>query len=267
MIIGDVPRRAEASKAATQIRVIGALFMREMLTRFGNSRIGFVWLLAEPMSLALMISTMHWMSSHDLPNGLPVFLFYAMGYTPFVMFRSIVNRGANVINANMSLLFHRNITLLDVAVARNLMEAAVCCTIITLFITVAAVFFNEWPHAPALLLFGLMMSALLGHGLSMVLAALQVFYEPIERITHPMTYLLMPISATFYMLSMLPEESRQALLWNPLVHVHEMNRWAQFGDRVVPYYSIPYVLGWIVGLNLLGMAGLRGARSRLSMMD
>ncbi len=266
-MIGDVPRRAESSQVATQIRVIGALFMRELLTRFGTSRIGFIWLLAEPMFLALMISTMHSLSGHGVGNNLPTFLFYAMGYTPFVMFRSIVNRGQNVINANMSLLFHRNITLLDLAIARNLMEAAVCSMIITLFVTVAAVFFDEWPHEPALLFCGLMLSALLAHGLSMLLAALTCFYEPIERFTHPLTYLMMPISATFYMLSMLPEESRQLLLINPLVHVHEMNRWAQFGDRIVPYYSIPYVLCWILGLNLLGMAGLRAARSRITMME
>ena len=267
MIIGDVPRRAESSQVATQLRVIRALFTRELLTRFGTSRIGFVWLLAEPMMLAMMISTLHWVSGHGVGNGLPTFLFYAMGYTPFVMFRSIVNRGANVINANMSLLFHRNITLLDVAIARNLMEAAVCSMIITIFITVAAIFFNEWPHEPALLFCGLMMSALLAHGLSMLLAALTCFYEALERFTHPLTYMMMPISATFYMMSMVPSETRDLLLINPLVHVHEMNRWAQFGDRVVPYYSIPYVLCWIFGLNLLGMAGLRAARSRITLME
>nr|WP_305123542.1 ABC transporter permease [Roseomonas sp. GC11] len=252
---------------ATQLRVIGALIMRELLTRFGRSRTGYFWLLAEPMMLAISISSLHVLSGHDLPNGLPTFWFYAMGYTPFVMFRSIVNRGANVIDANMSLLYHRNITLLDLSIARNMMEAVVCSTIILLFMTVAALFFDEWPHRPALFFLGLIESALLAHGFAMLLASLEVFYEPVERFVHPITYMLMPISATFYMLSSLPYEAREAMLWNPIVHVHEMNRWAMFGDRIVPYYDISYVWLWIIGLNLLGMAGLRAARPRLTMME
>lgn len=265
-VIRDVPRREPSSPAAAQIRVIGALFMREMLTRFGNSRIGYIWLFAEPMILSTMISLIHWSSGHHLPNDLPVFLFYALGYVPFMMFRSIVNRGAHGIQANISLLFHRSISLVDVMVARNLMEMMVCLAIVAIFMAVAAIFFGEPPHAPVAFIGGLVMSALLAHGFGMLLASLQVFYEPIERLVHPITYLLMPISATFYMLEMMPPGTREMLLWNPLVHIHELNRWAQFGDRITPYYDISYVLGWILGLNLLGLAGLRAARPRLSIM-
>lgn len=265
-MIEDIPRRLPSSALSAQIRVIGALFTREMLTRFGSSRVGYVWLFGEPMLLSTMISLIHWSSGHQMPNNLPVFLFYALGYVPFMMFRSIVNRGAHGIQANISLLFHRSISLTDIMLARNLLEMMVCAAVITIFVAVAMVFFGEYPHQPAVFVAGLLMSALLGHGFGMLLAALQVFYEPVERIVHPLTYILMPISATFYMVDMMPSETQALLLWNPLVHVHELNRWAQFGDRTVPHYDIPYVLTWILALNILGLAGLRAARSRLSIM-
>jgi len=263
----NVPRREVVSGGVAQLRVISALFMREMLTRFGRSRVGYIWLFAEPMILATVISSLHWLTKHELPNNLPTFMFYAMGYTPFLMFRSMVNRGANAIRANMSLLYHNRIGLLDVMVARNLLEMMVCLNICVIFIVIAAVFFGEIPHQPAAFAAGLLMSALLAHGLGMVLASAQVVWEAIEHLVHPFTYLLMPISATFYMLDMMPPATRELLLWNPLVHVHELNRWAMFGDRVVPYYDISYVLAWILGLNILGMAGLRVARPRLGMAD
>ncbi|MBI0433048.1 ABC transporter permease [Roseomonas sp. KE0001] len=265
-MIEDIPRRLPSSALSAQIRVIGALFTREMLTRFGSGRAGYIWLFGEPMLLALMISSIHWARRESLPNGLPTFLFYALSYLPFMMFRTIVNRSANGIQANISLLFHRSISLTDVMVARSVLEMMICAAVITIFITVAMVFFGEYPHQPAVFIAGLLMSALLGHGFGMLLAALQVFYEPVERIVHPFTYILMPISATFYMVDMMPSETREFLLWNPLVHVHELNRWAQFGDRTVPHYDIPYVLTWILALNILGLAGLRAARSRLSIM-
>lgn len=266
-MIGDVPRREQMSPASAQVGVISALFIREMLTRIGRGRLGFIWLLAEPIILSSMISLLHYVSGHDLPNDLPIFLFYALSYVPFMMFRSIVNRGSHGIQANIPLLYHSRITLLDVMVARNLMEMMVCGTVIALYMVIAAIFFDEPPHQPALFALGLLLSALLANGLAMVLGAAQVVWEWVEHLVHPFTYLMLPISAAFFMLDMMPQETRELLLWNPLVHVHEMNRWAQFGDRITPYYDISYVLLWILLLNLLGMAGLRVARPRLSMFD
>ncbi|PHK93768.1 sugar ABC transporter permease [Pseudoroseomonas rhizosphaerae] len=266
-MIADVPRRAPGSALEAQVRVISALFMRELLTRFGTSRLGYVWLIGEPMMLAVMISTVHWLSGSHLPNDLPTFLFYGMGYVPFMMFRSITSRGASAVTSNMSLLFHRSISLLDLMIARNLMEMMVCAAIVLLFILGGMLTVGEVPSDPALLILGLLLSALLGHGLAMVLGSVQVFLEFTERLVHPFTYILMPISATFYMVEYMPPEAREMLLWNPLVHVHEMNRWAMFGDRVVPHFDLGYVMIWVIGLNLVGMAGLRGARPRLSMSD
>lgn len=266
-MIGDVPRREQMSPAAAQLGVISGLFIREMLTRVGRSRLGILWLMAEPIILSTMISMLHWLSRSDLPNGLPVFLFYAMSYVPFMMFRSIVNRGSGSIQANISLLHHNRITLLDVTLARNLMEMMVCATVIALYMLVATLFLDEPPHEPALFVFGLLLSALLANGLSMVIGSAQVVWEWIEHLVHPFTYLMLPISAAFFMLSAMPPATRELLLWNPLVHVHEMNRWAMFGDRVTPYYDISYVLLWALLLNLVGMAGLRVARPRLSISD
>ena len=53
------------------------------------------------------------------------------------------------------------------------------------------------------------------------------------------------------------------MLWMPLVHVHEMIRDGQFGDHLTSYYSYPYLIGWVLGVNLLGLAALRAVRPRL----
>jgi capsular polysaccharide transport system permease protein len=262
-----VPLRQRSNGFDAQLRVIHALFMRELLTRFGRSRIGYVWLVLEPMSLALMISTLHWASGKDLPNNIPIFLFYALGYLPFMLFRSIVSRGSNAVSANISLLYHRDVKLHDVLVARNAMEAGVCTIAIALVMLVASLFFDEAPHEPALFALALLLYALLAHGLGMVFASLMTIWEPFEHVVHPFTYIMMPLSGTFFMLQQMGTEQRDALLLIPLVHIAEMCRWAQWGDRVVPYYDISYVLWWILALNLLGMAGLRVARPRIAMMD
>jgi capsular polysaccharide transport system permease protein len=262
-----VPLRQRSRGSRAQLRVIHALFMRELLTRFGRSRIGYVWLVLEPMTLAMMISTLHWVSGHDLPNNIPIFLFYTLGYLPFMLFRSIVSRGANAIAANVPLLYHRNVKLFDVMVARNLMEAGVCTIAIALVMVVASIYAKEPPHQPVVFAMGLVLYALLAHGLAMLFATLTTIWEPFEHIVHPFTYIMMPLSGTFFMLQQMGTEQRELLLWIPLVHIAEMCRWAQWGDRVIPYYDVSYVLWWIVALNLIGMAGLRVARPRIAMMD
>ena len=42
-----------------QMNVIGALIMRELHTRFGRDNIGYLWVFAEPMLLAIAVAAMH----------------------------------------------------------------------------------------------------------------------------------------------------------------------------------------------------------------
>src|SRR4051794_33212892 len=73
-----------------QTRVIGALMLREMGTRFGRDNLGYVWLFLEPMMLGGAIGSIHKISGHEMPGGLEPFLFWVMSYIPFYLFRGIV---------------------------------------------------------------------------------------------------------------------------------------------------------------------------------
>jgi capsular polysaccharide transport system permease protein len=236
-----------------------------MQLRFGQSKVGYLWLVAEPLMLGFGISLIHWMTDRGLPNNIPVFLFYALGYTPFYMFRSIVTRNAGAIGNSMQLLSHRSIKLHDLTMARTLLEAAACSTVTAILVLGGIIFAGIWPAHPGLFVLSLVLSALLGHGFGTLLASLIVFVEPLERIVHPLTYLMMPFSAAFLMLDNVTPEARARLLYNPLAHVHEALRHAQWGDKIVSYYDIPYVMLWVLILNLLAVAALRAARPHLTM--
>jgi capsular polysaccharide transport system permease protein len=255
-----VPHRRQGSALAAQIRVLHALVLREMQLRFGQSHIGYIWLIGEPLMLALGVSSIHWLSDHGLPNNIPVFLFYGLGYAPFYMFRGILTRNAGAIMNSRNLLYHRSIKLHDLTMSRTILEAAACVPVILLLVVIGILFAGQWPADPGLFVFSLVLSALLGHGFGTFLAALIVLYEPLDRFVHPLTYLMMPLSGAFGMLDSLPESARNVLLWNPLAHVHEALRYAEWGDRIVAYYNIPYVLLWVLILNFMGMIGLRAAR-------
>jgi capsular polysaccharide transport system permease protein len=117
------PRRLSLGEClAVQARVIGAVIMRELHTRYGRDNIGYLWLIAEPLMLGTIISALHSGGGHE--NGINPVAFTVVGYCNFIMFRGIVNRSEGSIHANVPLLYHRMVTVLDITFGRALLEAA-----------------------------------------------------------------------------------------------------------------------------------------------
>lgn len=246
-----------------QRQVIGALLLREMSTRFGRENLGFLWLFVEPALLGGAIGLMHHVSGHGLPGGIDTLSFWVLGYIPFYLFRAVVNRAPGAIISNQSLLFHRRITILDVMVARNLLEGGAVLGAMAMFVLVLGAATGVWPEQPAKMVFGMALMLGIASGLALLIAAGSVYTEMFERMTHLVTYLTMPLLGAFFMVFWLPTELQQIVLWIPTVHCFELVREGQFGNAVPTHYDIPYVLGCIALLNLFGLAALRKARRDL----
>lgn len=260
----NVPQRLRDGGFAAQLRVIQALVIRTLLGRFGQSRAGYFWLVGEPVMLAVGVSTIHWFAGHDLPNNIPVFLFYGLGYAAFFMFRSVISRCAGAISGNINLLYHRSISLHDLILARTVVEFVAVVPVILIFMLGGMLYADVWPANPGLFALSLVLSALLGHGGGALLAALIVLYEPLERLVHPMTYLMMPLSAAFVLVDSMPPGAQEVILKNPLAHINEAIRYAQWGDKIVAHFDLSFVTLWVLILNFLGLAALRAVRSRIS---
>jgi len=257
------PQHSLRAALRVQLRVIGALTLRELGTRFGRDNLGYLWLFLEPAMLGGAIGLLHKLTGHAMPGGLDPGTFFVIGYVPFYLLRSVVNRAPSVISANQSLLYHRHVTLLDIVIARNLLEGGAAFGAMLGFLLFFGLVAGEWPHEPAKIVLGLAFMLLLAHGLGMLVAVGSVYTDLFDRVTHLLTYLSMPLTGAFYMVFWLPTELQRMALWIPTVHCFELVRDGQFGARVPTHYDIGYALSWIAALNLLGMAGLRRARRHL----
>lgn len=246
-----------------QRTVIGALLLREMSTRFGRENLGFVWLFVEPALLGGAVGGMHHLSGHGLPGGVDILSFWVLGYIPFYLFRSVVNRAPVAIVSNQSLLYHRRITILDIMLSRNLLEGGAVLGAMAVFVMVLGTATGIWPVEPAKIVLGMALMLGLANGISMLLAAGSVYSEMYERMTHLVTYISLPVLGAFYMVFWLPTDIQAMALWIPTVHCFELVREGQFGRAVPTHYDIPYLLGWIAVLNLFGLAALRKARRDL----
>src|SRR5690349_24939237 len=90
-----------------QRRVIGALMIRELVTRFGRENIGFLWMMVEPLLFAGLVGIVWRFMKGPEEHGVSVVAFVASGYIPLTFFRNTVSRSIRVFTVNGSLLYHR----------------------------------------------------------------------------------------------------------------------------------------------------------------
>ncbi len=108
---------------AIQGRVLHALMMRELITRFGRDNLGVLWLVGEPMIFTLGVTTL-WSAaglSHG-GTGLPIVAFAVTGYSSVLMWRNAATRCSAAIEQNKPLLFHRSVLIIDVFLTRIALE-------------------------------------------------------------------------------------------------------------------------------------------------
>lgn len=249
---------------ATQRRVIWALMMREVITRFGRENVGVLWLVAEPMLFTLGVAALWSAAGMHHGSSLPIVAFAITGYSSVLMWRNTVGRCTSGIQSNFGLLYHRNVKVIDVFVTRILLEEAGATAS---FIVLTAVFVGiEWiepPQDPLLVIFGWLLLAWFGAALALVVGAATAYSEVIERLWHPMAYLLFPLSGAAFMVDWLPPGGREVILWLPMVHGVELLREGFFGSVVRTHYDIGYMSLVNLVLTLLGLFILRDAGNRV----
>ncbi|AOJ08979.1 ABC transporter permease [Burkholderia mayonis] len=247
-----------------QARVVSALLMREILTRFGRHNIGFLWIFFEPMMFTLGVLALWTMTKATHGSTLPITAFAVTGYSPVLLWRNCANRCALAILPNQALLYHRNVRVIDFFFARLLLEisgATMSFTFLTIFFIVAGMMH---PPEDMLMIFGAWLHlAAFGSGLALIIGALSERSEAVERIWHTVAYLLFPLSGSIFMVSWLPEKFQKIVLLLPMVHGTEMLRGGYFGSLVTPHYSVPYMVFSDLILLLVGLYFVRDAGRRV----
>ena len=115
-----------------QLRVVSALIKREVITRYGRHNIGFLWLFVEPMLFTLGVTALWIVMKATHGSNLPITAFALTGYSSLILWRNCSNRAVKAIEANLSLMYHRNVRVMDVFAARLILEVIGATTSITI---------------------------------------------------------------------------------------------------------------------------------------
>ena len=259
------PDRSFARSLALQVRVIGALLLREVITRYGRHNIGFLWLFVEPMIFTLGITAL-WTATQSAHNiRLPIVAFAVTGYSSVLLWRNMPNRLVGAIEPNLALMYHRNVKVIDVYFARLALEAlGASISFSVLAICFIAMGWMQWPEDIGKVLLGWFMLAWFGASLAIFVGTISERTDLVEKVWAPMTYLTFPLSGAAYMVDWLPAAAQQAVLYLPMVHGVELLREGYFGSAVRAHYDIVYMASACLGLTFIGLVQERHISRRLS---
>lgn len=238
-----------------QGRVIHALLMREIITRYGRNNIGFLWLFVEPLLLTLVIVLVWKFFRADSVSALNIVAFVITGYPMAMMWRNASSRAIGAISANASLLYHRNVRVLDTIFSRVLLEiiGATIAQVVIMAVLLALQWIN-WPQDVFYMLLAWLLMAIFAVGLGLVICSIAFRFEAFGKIWGTLSFVMLPLSGAFFFVHSLPVKIHEYVLWLPMVHGTEMFRHGYFGSSVITYENPWYLLLCDMVLLLLGLA-------------
>jgi capsular polysaccharide transport system permease protein len=259
----QIPHRP--SSLATQAAVLKALILRELHVRFGRDNIGYLWLVGEPMMLATVISSVHYVAESSFTKtDMAPFPFTLVGYCLFIIFRGIFNRAEGAIEGVSSLFHHKMIKPLDIMIAKAVIECLGCISSLLMLLMIGIVLgIAEAPARPLYLMFGALLVTWWSFALSLIIAGLTYGSHALGRFVHPISYFMVPLSGAFWTMSFLPAKFRDFMAWNPMVTMFEIARYGQFHWASDKYMFPEYAIAVCSVLTYTGLILIRRLNDKI----
>lgn len=226
-----------------QGRVILAIMLRDIRTRFFGHGVGFLVAIAWPLAHILILLAIYAAAGRAAPYGDSAALFFATGLAPFMTFSYMSRFVMYSVLMNRPLLAFPAVKITDILFARILLEGlGACCMVITLAAILALSGVDVVPRDPvdASLAFGA--ALLLGAGYGIVNGILAMAM-PTWATAYTLFIIVMYItSGVLFVPDALPESLRLAIMINPAVHLVEWMRSAYYEGYGTLVINKPYLM-------------------------
>jgi capsular polysaccharide transport system permease protein len=223
-------------------RSVKALFLRELRTRFGKFRLGYVWAILEPAAQVaiLMLIFGSFMPRAMTDISFPVFLIN--GVVLYSLFSAMATRSLSAVEANAGLFIYRPIRPIDTVLSRGLLEFCVHLgTYAVLMFAVALLGESvSIDNLPLLLMIFILLS-LFSLGLGLIFMVVGASFVEAEKLVPLLIKPLFFISGVFFSLQMVPSALVPYLIWNPIFHAIELARHAVFPAYHIHDMSLAYL--------------------------
>lgn len=249
------PKLARNHRSFASFRVISALMLREVSTRYGSTPGGYVWAFAEPMGAIAIMAVAFSVVMRTPHLGDNFLVYYATGYLPYQLFNSISSQTAKSIGFMGSLLRYPAVTWVDALAARTIVNTMTGLLVAFILLTgICRVTGFQTVISYDQLFMAFLMAFTVGIGVGTLNAVLFGLFPVWERVWGVLTRPLFIASGVLFLYEEIPPLAREILWYNPLMHVTGLARESFYPIYQPTHISIPFVMG--VGLVCLGFGTL-----------
>jgi capsular polysaccharide transport system permease protein len=237
-----------------QKAVVSALFLREMKTRFGSKRLGYLWAILEPAAVILVFWAMFGLALRGGIPGVDYPMFLLTGMLPYQLFVKTLTKSMAAFGSNQGLFNYRQVKPFDALVTRCLVECLVYCIVFLILVAAGmALGFDAAIHDFLGLTLILLLLVCFSFGMGLLCAVIGSFAENFSKLVGLMMRPLFFSSGIFFSVSMVPPPYDEILLLNPLLNFLELIRGHYFAAFEPQGASYLYIIAWTMGSNLLGL--------------
>lgn len=249
--------------------VLVGLVIRELRVRVEGRWLGLLWMLFEPLAHVMLILAFFQFRQHAVSGTVEFPVFLVTGMLPFFLFRNLVRRLPNAVNASRGLFAYRQVKPIDAMVARGVVETGLYSAVYLAALAVLGWLGYHWlPHSPLELLIVSAVVVVLGASFGLLLSVLAHNRPKVDTVVGWIFLPLYFLSGVIFSIDSLPHEYREWLLLNPVLHLIELSR-AHFIPHYQPVPGIDplYPLAWCIVVAALALSLYRVYRYRLLVVD
>ncbi|MDV1374531.1 ABC transporter permease [Citrobacter freundii] len=240
----------EVQKAA-----VYALFLRELKTRFGKYRLGYLWAILEPAAHMLVLLVVFGFIMHrTMPDiSFPVFLLN--GIIPYFIFTNISTRSIGAIAANQGLFNYRPVKPIDTIISRAMLETIIFVVVYIILMAIVGLCGEEFEVTQLFTLvvtWGLL--ALLSCSVGLIFMVVGSAFPETEKLLPLLLKPLYFISCIMFPLHAIPQDYLPFVLWNPIVHAVELSRVSVVAGYQTQGVSMGYLALCTLMILFVGLA-------------
>jgi len=225
---------------------------REITQRYKQSVLGYAWVILNPLFQLVVMSFVFDLVLHVKSWGVPFIIFLSMGLLPWNLFAASLTSSTNVLVGNSNLItkiyFPREIFVFSTIIAKTVDFLFSCLVLI------AFLFLFKIPITLTILWIPVIFAiqAIFMLGISLLLAALNLFYRDIQYLLNLVLTLWMYMTPIMYPAEMIPSNFRFILSLNPMAVIVNAYRQVILGQSDPNLASLSIALFISLGVFFLG---------------
>ncbi|MGP5309394.1 ABC transporter permease [Halomonas sp. XH26] len=238
-----------------------AMFIREALSRTMGDRMGWFWMLFEPVAfVGIMVSMRSFIRGGRLIVNAEFIPWLIAGLLGFMLVREGMMRGMGAVDSNKALFAYRQVQPVDPVIVRNFLEGALRSFVFLVFIAGGLMLgLDMYPDNAVRVMAAWLSLWSLGLGLGLVTSVAATLVPEVGKVIRMLSMPLMILSGVIIPLNSLPHWLLEYLMLNPIPHGLETLRLGFFENyQVVHGTSMLYF--WLFTLTLISVGLLMHLR-------